>query len=55
MNYSHELLVSPMRMTRFTHEYLPLASDYLQVLSTRQDSLVSIYHSSVITPEYKSA
>ena len=49
------LLVSTKRMTAFTHEYLPLVSDYSRVLSTRQDSLTSIYHSSLITREYKSA
>ena len=42
-------------MTAFTHEYLPLVSDYSRVLSTQQDSLASIYYSSAITCEYKSA
>ena len=42
-------------MTGFTHVHLPLISDYSQVLSAWQDSLVSIYHSSFITREYKSA
>ena len=42
------------RMTGYTHEYLPLVSDYLRVLSAQQDSLASIYRSSVITREYKS-
>ena len=31
-------------MTGFTHEYLPIVIDYSQVLSTQQDSLMSIYH-----------
>ena len=42
-------------MTGFIHVHLPLVSDYLQVLSTQQDLLASIYHSSVITRDYKSA
>ena len=42
-------------MTGFTHVLWPLVSDYLWVLSAQQDSLVSIYHSSVITCKYKSA
>ena len=42
-------------MTGFTNVLLPLVSDYSRVLSTLQDSLVGIYHSSVITREYKSA
>ena len=42
-------------MTGITHVLLPLVSDYLRVLSARQDLLVSIYHSSAITHEYKSA
>ena len=42
-------------VTGFTHVHLPLVNDYSPVLSTQQDSLVSIYHSSVITREYKSA
>ena len=51
----HGLLVNTKHMTGFTHKYLPLVSDYLQVLSAQQDSLMSIYHSSVITHKYKSA
>ena len=42
-------------MTGFTHVHLPLVSDYSQVLSAPQDSLVSVYRSSVITRKYKSA
>ena len=42
-------------MTGFTHTHLPLVSDYSQILSARQDSLASIYHSLVNTREYKSA
>ena len=41
--------------TTHTHEYLPLVSDHSQVLSSRPDLLVNIYHLSVITHEYKSA
>ena len=40
-------------MSAFTHKYLPLVSDYSRLLSTQQDSLMSIYHSSVITHKYK--
>ena len=50
---THGLLVSTKHMTGFAHEYLPLVSDYSRVLSTQQDSLTSIYHSSVIIHEYK--
>ena len=42
-------------MTGFTHTPLPLVSDYLLVLSARQDSLTSIYHLSDITRKFKSA
>ena len=42
-------------MTGFINVHLPLVSDYSWVLSAQQDSLTSIYHSSVITREYKSA
>ena len=49
------LFVSNKPMTGFTHVYLPLVSDYLRVLSTQQDSLASIYHSSVIIREYQIA
>ena len=42
-------------MTGFTHKYLLLVSDYLQLLSAWQDSVSSIHHSSDITCEYKSA
>ena len=52
---THGLFVSTKHMTDFTHMYLPLVSDYSQVLSARQDSLASIYHSSIITRKYKSA
>ena len=52
---THGLFMSTKRMTGFTHGHLPLVSDYLWVLSAQQDSLVSIYHSSCITHEYKSA
>ena len=52
---THGLLVSTKHMTAFTQEYLPLISDYSRVLSVRQDSLMSIYHSSVITRDYKTA
>ena len=52
---THGLFVSTKRMTGFIHVHLPLVSDYWGVLSARQDSLASIYHSSVITREYKSA
>ena len=54
----HGLLVSTKHMTGFTHEYLLLVSDYLQVLSAWQDLLVGTHHLSVIgciTCEYKSA
>ena len=39
---THGLFVSTKRMTGFTQIHLPLVSDYLRVLSTQQDSLVSI-------------
>ena len=52
---THGLFVSTKRMTGFTHAHLSLVSDYLWVLSSQQDSLMSIYHSSVITRKYKSA
>ena len=43
-------------MTHFTHVHLPLVSDYSQVLiKLTTGSLMSIYHSSVITREYKIA
>ena len=42
-------------MTGFTHMHLPLVSNYSRVLSAQQDSLASIYHSLVITLEYKNA
>ena len=42
---THGLLESTKRMTAFTQEYLPLISDYLQVLNAQKDSLTSIYHS----------
>ena len=51
----HGLFVSTKRMTGFTHVHLPLVSDYSRELSAWQDSLASIYHSSVLTREYKSA
>ena len=38
-------IMSTKRMTAFTQEYLSLISDYLRVLSTRKDLLMSIYHS----------
>ena len=47
--------MSTKRITGFTYVHLPLVSDYSLVLNARQDSLASIYHSSVITREYKSA
>ena len=50
---TRRLLVSTKHMTAFTQEYLSLISDYSQVLSARKDSLMSIYHSQVITREYK--
>ena len=43
----------PNCMIGFTHKYLPLVSDCLRVLSALQDSLRSIYRSSVITHELK--
>ena len=44
------------RMTDFTHEYLPVVNDYWRVLSAKKIRLrVFMYHSSVITREYKSA
>ena len=39
-------------MTGFTHVHLPLVSDYTQVLSTRQDSLVSTTRTKEFTREY---
>ena len=41
-------------MAEFTRKYLPLVSDYSQILRARKDSQVSIYHLQVITHEYKS-
>ena len=55
VNIRHDTWITTKCITGFTHEYLPLVSDYSQELSTRQNSLVSIYHLSVITREYKSA
>ena len=55
VNIRQDTWITTKCITGFIHEYLPLISDYSQVLSTRQNSLVSIYHLSVITCEYKSA
>ena len=39
-------------MTGFTHARLPFVSDYLRVLSKRQDSLASIKRTAGFTREY---